>query len=256
MVENGLYLYCVTDTQSSEEPTLQGIGGRDVFTLSSQKLKAIVSCCESSIASDDPRFISEWIFTHETVVEHVWKKYQTIVPFAFGTVIIAKDGKTAHENMCEWLKKEENSLTETLERLNGKSEYGVQILWDSDAVASRVTQNDNEVQKIMADIKSKGKGYAYLMRQKLEALVASRLEIAANAYFSEFYRRIQDLVEKIRIEKIKKEEPPQQMLANFSCLMHEQDVSKLGTELDKMSRVEGVSVRFTGPWPPYSFVLG
>jgi hypothetical protein len=31
-------------------------------------------------------------------------------------------------------------------------------------------------------------------------------------------------------------------------------VKELGEELEKIEGKEGVEVRFTGPWPPYSFV--
>lgn len=44
------------------------------------------------------------------------------------------------------------------------------------------------------------------------------------------------------------------MLLNLSCLVSKGKVDSLGEELEKINNMEGFSVRFTGPWSPYSFV--
>ena len=44
------------------------------------------------------------------------------------------------------------------------------------------------------------------------------------------------------------------MLMNLSCLLAREGSKKLGGELEKIDSREGYSVRFTGPWPAYSFV--
>jgi len=44
------------------------------------------------------------------------------------------------------------------------------------------------------------------------------------------------------------------ILLNLSCLVAKGKVDSLGEELEKIDNMEGFSVRFTGPWPPYSFV--
>ena len=92
------------------------------------------------------------------------------------------------------------------------------------------------------------------MKQKLDGLICQRLEMAADAYFKEFFQQIRGCVGEIRVEKVRKEEPPRQMLANLSCLLPKGETARLGGELDKIGKIDGFSVRFTGPWPPYSFV--
>lgn len=44
------------------------------------------------------------------------------------------------------------------------------------------------------------------------------------------------------------------MLMNLSCLVKKHRVSELGNELEQIQNVDGISVRFSGPWAPYSFV--
>ena len=41
---------------------------------------------------------------------------------------------------------------------------------------------------------------------------------------------------------------------NLSCLLTKDGSRELGDELEKIDAMEGFSVRYTGPWPPYSFV--
>jgi len=51
----------------------------------------------------------------------------------------------------------------------------------------------------------------------------------------------------------KEEEPGRQMIMNLSCLV-DKDAKAIGDELEKINNMEGFFVRFTGPWPTYSFV--
>jgi len=44
------------------------------------------------------------------------------------------------------------------------------------------------------------------------------------------------------------------LLLNLSCLLPRDQNEKLGEALEKIDGREGISVRYTGPWPPYSFV--
>jgi len=152
------------------------------------------------------------------------------------------------------LEKEKDSLKGKIEGFRGKAEYGVQILWDPAVMVPRVTRNDTEIQKLEEEIRSKSSGTAYLLGQKLEKLLGQRMEQAADVYFKEFFQKIRACVEEIQVGKVKKDEPPRQMLANLSCLLPKENVPKLGETLDGIGKIEGFFVRFTGPWPPYSFV--
>ena len=44
------------------------------------------------------------------------------------------------------------------------------------------------------------------------------------------------------------------MIMNLSCLVAREKYLELGEELGSINGMAGFSVRFTGPWPPYSFV--
>lgn len=261
-MEPGLYLYCValgnaippSDPPAEEDLELKGIGGERVFVIPNHGLWAVAQVCDPALVSEDPKQLSEWVMTHQAVVDCAWERFETVVPFGFGTVIVPKEGKDARGHLADWLAKEAQDLRVKLARMKGKAEYGIQISWDPSVVAPRVTRHDQAIRHLEAEIQAKGSGTAYLLTQKLDGLLRQRLEQAADAYFKECYQQIRGCVEAIQVEKIRKEEPPWQMLANLSCLLPKGDMARLGETLEKISAMDGFMVRFTGPWPPYSFV--
>lgn len=259
MTDKGLYLYCVafpsaTLSAKREDLGIKGIQGENVFVFQTPTLLVVVAPCEQSFESEDMQTVSQWVLVHQAVVDLAWEKFDTVVPFSFGTVIVAKEGKSAHENLLEWLEKEQENLKSKGDKLKGKAEYGIQISWDPARVAPRIVKTDLEIQNLEKEMASKSSGTAYLLKQKLAALVGKRMEQAADVYFNELYQKIKDHVEDIRVEKVRKDEPPRQMLMNLSCLLPKGEAGRLGDELDKIVKMEGFFVRFTGPWPPYSFV--
>lgn len=263
MNSKGLYLYCLADSPDldraggsrEEDLKLQGVEGGGVFAFASRGFVAIVQECEGPFASEDKETVSNWVLTHQKIVQFAWEKYGTVIPCCFDTIILPKDGKTARENLMAWFESEEPHLREELGKLSGRAEYGIQISWDPTIIASKVTRNDQQINGLEEEIKTKGSGTAYLLKQKLENVLKRRLEMAADAYFKEFYQKIGSLVEQVRVEKVRNSPAAdRQMLLNLSCLLPKDETSKLGEELDKISRMNGFHVRFTGPWPPYSFV--
>jgi hypothetical protein len=43
-------------------------------------------------------------------------------------------------------------------------------------------------------------------------------------------------------------------MASYSCLVHKNNVDRLGEVLEGINSLQGFRVRFTGPWAPFSFV--
>ena len=76
-----------------------------------------------------------------------------------------------------------------------------------------------------------------------------------DSHFKDFYGRIKEHVGEIKVEKTKKaDEKDMQMIMNLSCLVAGDKYKELGAELEQIDNTEAFSVRFTGPWPAYSFV--
>ncbi|MDI6807482.1 MAG: GvpL/GvpF family gas vesicle protein [Candidatus Eisenbacteria bacterium] len=255
MTADGIYVYCVTKGDREESLDVRGIEGARVRVMTHQGLAAIGQDCEPKLfASQGQSVLTDWLLIHQSIVDLSWERYETIVPFAFGMIVVPTNGKPARQNLDEWLEKQSAELNRKLENLKNKAEYGVQVLWDLATIVSRIREQDNEILNLEKEICSKPTGVAYLLQQKLEELIRQRLETAANTHFKAFYQQIRESVEDIRVERIRKEELPRQMILNVSCLQNRDETATLGAVLERIGQIPGFDVQFTGPWPPYSFV--
>jgi len=251
----GKYIYCIVENSKKVNLGKIGLGGNKVYTIPCQDISAVVHDSPAKpYESEDNEVVKDWVIAHEKVVETAWEKLGTVLPLGFDTIIMADKEKNPEEIVKDWLKEDYQSLKEKLEKVKGKAEYVIQVLWDTKVIFHILIEKDEELKKLSKEMKSKPRGAAYMYKQKLEKLLRGRLEREAERYFKEFYGRIKACTDEIGMEKIKKEEEPRQMLMNVSCLADKKDVKTLGDELDKINNGEGIFVRFTGPWPPYSFV--
>ena len=253
-VGEGIYLYCIAD--GSHTTSLGGIGieQQEVYTIPHQELSAVVHRCQAkAYQSEEPETVKRWVVTHQQVVDRAWQSFGTVLPLGFDTIIRGKEGSTPEHTMRGWLETEYERLKAKILELRGKAEYGVQISWDPQVIAAQITQELPEAKQMRDAMRSKAPGTAYLVEQKLKGLVRKEMERRADACFKEFYGQIRDVVEGTKIEKTKKTHDGKQMLMNLSCLTARDKVGALSQVLDGIHGRPGMSVRFTGPWPPYSF---
>jgi len=255
--EEGRYLYCIADAGESVRLGEIGIAGNEVYTIPYKNICAVVHNCPAQpYQSDDQEIVKAWVMTHQKVVDTAWDMWGTVLPLSFDTIIRGESEGGSERNVQDWLKQEYQGLTGKIEKVRGKAEYGVQVFWDPKLVAQNLTETSPEIRELDEEIRTKPKGLAYMYRQRLENLIKREIETKADECFKDFYSRIRKHADDIRVEKTKKAEQDLQMIMNLSCLVHRGKYTELGEELDKINRTEGFSVRFTGPWPPYSFVGG
>ena len=252
---SGRYIYCIVESNDRLSLGRIGIGGNEVYTIPYKDLAALVhNCSTEPYASEDSEIVKGWVMTHQEVLERTAQRFSTVIPLGFDTIIKAVNGQTPEQNLIEWLKGDYENLKVKVARLKGKEEYGVQILWNPKIIGQKIAQITPEIKKLDEDIKSKPRGMAYMYKQKLEDALKTELEKAADRYFKEFYEQIKPWAGDLRVEKTKKAEEGKHMLMNLSCLVDKEKYKKLGEELERINNMDGFFVRFTGPWPPYSFV--
>jgi hypothetical protein len=253
--DGGLYLFCVAKGRENEKLPWKGIGDSEVFTLPYKDFIAIAQRCEpKAFVSENKEIMKAWLLDHERVVDEAWRHFGTIIPCRFNTIIIPTPQKSAQENFIEWMEKEMAHLGTSLDRLKDKAEYGVQIMWNREMILETIAHDDPEILMLRKEIQAKPEGIAYLMEKKIERLLKEKLEAKADTYFKTFYHKISAHVEAIHVEKVRTEEAPLQMILNVSCLKEKTAVKELGDTLETIAAMPGFEVRFTGPWPPYSFV--
>jgi len=255
--EEALYLYCVADGGEQASLGAIGISGHEVYTIPYNDICAVVHHCPAQpYQSDNQEVMKTWVIEHQGAVDMAWKKWGTVLPSSFDTMIKGESRDGAEQNMKDWLKREHENLRNKLDKVRDRAEYGVQIFWDPNVIAQNLMETNPEIRELNKEIKLKPKGLAYMYRQKLENLIKREMETSADTCFRVFYSRVKKHTGDIRVEKTKKAEQNLQMVLNLSCLVHKDKYAGLGEELSQINQMKGFSVRFTGPWPPYSFVGG
>jgi hypothetical protein len=258
----GLYLYCVGLSSEAGAPEALGeaigIEGCEVLGVAWGDLCAAVHHCPAApYQSEDAEVVASWVTAHHRVVETAWRRWGTVLPLTFNTIIKGEPGgepgRDAGACLLAWLGAERQVLKAKLEALAGKAEYGIQVSWDPQVVTRRVAQSDAQVRALEEQIKAKPPGAAYMHRQRLEALLKEKTEAMATAECTALYGRIARLVGDVRVEKPKADPGQLQMLVNLSCLVSQAQLPRLKAEHDRLSGMEGFSTRLIGPLPPYSF---
>lgn len=250
----GRYVYGIVEFPERFSLGRIGLDEQEVYILPCEGLGAVVHDCSATpYVSEDEHAIRGWAVRHQAVVDAVIRKFGMVLPMRFGTIIRDTEKGSAEENIRAWLTSERDEFRGTINRLRGHDEYGVQIFWDPAVIAKSLSKDHPEIAKIEADMRSGPSGLAYMQKLKLGKLVKREMEKQAEAFFKDFYRRIKERSSEVKVEPIKKgSDKP--MLANLSCLVRRGAVQSLANELEEINSMKGFSVRFTGPWPPYSFV--
>jgi hypothetical protein len=249
--EVGRYVYCVMSGELRNWQ-LAGLDGKPVRAICAGEMTALVHDCLPEACQGDDEKVKSWVLAHSDVVDAAWERSGTVLPLAFDTIIRPGDGMDGDMRVMQWLASEGPRFRGMLERLKGKVELGVQLIWDQRLVGKTIAQGDDAIRALQAEMAEKPKGMAYFIRQKIERALRQAIEAKAEEDCRSCFRHVSALFPEIRTNPLKKL-PDRLMIVNLSVLAPRDRVSELGALLAGF-QAEGVEVRFTGPWPPYSFV--
>ncbi|MBE3110306.1 MAG: GvpL/GvpF family gas vesicle protein [Acidobacteria bacterium] len=245
------YVYCVLSGEARDWQ-LRGLDGKPVRAVCAAGLTALVHDCPPEPYQGDDERVKSWVLAHSDVVDAAWERSGTVLPLGFDTIVRPGDGLDADERVMRWLTSEGHRFRGVLERLRGKVELGVQVIWDQRVVGESVAQGNDEIRQLRAEMTSKPKGLAYFYQQRIERALRQAIETKAEEDYRSCFRQVTALFPEVRTNDLKKL-PGHLMIVNLSVLAPRDRVSELGAVLTGFQG-EGVDVRFTGPWPPYSFV--
>jgi len=256
MENSGRYIYGVAASGRAVSLGPIGIGGNEVYTIPCGGFCAIVhSCPAEPYQSGDEETVKKWVRTHQGVLDEAKKELSTVIPMGFDTILQSKDDAVSPDQVVrDWLKGDHDRFQAVMERIKGRDEYGVQIFYDPRVITKQISEENQEIRIIREEMASKSPGMVYLYKQKVERAVKAEIERLANDWFRDFYARVKRHCDDIVVEKTRKADRNKVMLLNLSCLVARERVDNLGEELEKINNMEGFSVHFSGPWPPYSFV--
>jgi hypothetical protein len=248
------YVYCIMPDIGKTEWGAIGLNGACVYTIGCGDICALVHDCPPEPYQGDDETVKNWVWTHGEVIDAAWEATCSVLPMTFDCIVRPTDGHDATATVAAWLRAEYDGFRRELEDLAGKVELGVQVLWRVDAITRAAAAADGEIAHLQAEMGGKPKGMAYFYQQKIEKALKRTLEAKADADYRQWFAAVTAVAEDVSVNKVKRPADGKQMLLNLSLLVRKERQAELGRLLDGIAAEEGVEVRFTGPWPPYSFV--
>jgi hypothetical protein len=249
--EEGRYLYCVVESGDDAKLSENGIDGEPISVLVRDGLGAVVQPCDSPFDSDDLETVREWLVTHQSVIDAAGESFGTPLPFRFDTILKGDD-----DAVREWLADQSEMLESHLDELAGHWEYRVGVAWDEERVRDELQAEDEKLVDLRERIDDASEGTAFLLEKQYDNRLNDLRKARKDALTTRLQDELDPLVAEFDVVDSKGgvlESDETEEVVQVSFLAHEDREEEIGRALDDVAAEPGVEIRFTGPWPPYSF---
>jgi hypothetical protein len=250
---DGRYIYCIINSGKALNFGNTGIEDNLAYTIPYKDIAAVVHCCMAKpYETENKEKAAEWILSHDYVIDSATKKFGTVLPFSFDTIVKGND-----ETVSLWLEQNYLILNRELDRLKNKAEYSIQVFCDPVYLKTNLACSNIEIKKMKEKREQMPKGAAYLLNRGFELKVKDAIADEVSRLSHNFIMAIRGHIEEMREEKnlhAPEKFNGKKPVVELTCLIREDKIENLGEMLDEINRREGFVVRFTGPWAPYSFV--
>lgn len=230
---DGLYLYGIVGFPPPLFRQIRGFGGSPVSLVPHRDLAAVVSRSPLSPWPVDEAHL----ILHETVVEEVMGA-RPILPVRFNTFLRTKEAVIA------LLDERAQAFRSTLERVEGKVEIGLRVLWEAPGDADRPVDHQ---------AREGSPGTEYLYRRLREKQRRAGLRAASERMIREVQVLFHSLAAESRLQRL----PTNRLLFTGDYLVERYRVDAFREGVAKArEEFSCLSFLLTGPWPPYHFVNG
>lgn len=253
-----IYLYCITKSK----PICNDFKdtGVKLSVIYFQGICAIVSDVSSDEFSEDNfkkglndmNWLERKVRQHENVIERIIQD-TTVLPFKFGTIF------DTEENVLQLLKTHGVEFKKTIEELNGKEEWGLKIYCDPKKIGETLLVEDEGIKKLDGEIASSGKGRAFFLKKKREAVIKDVLNKRISEFTQDSFNRLKRQSHNAKINKLLPAGITQKqgkMVLNAAFLINKKKIKEFDNIVAYLkSRYisEGLEFDWTGPWPAYNF---
>ena len=238
----GLYVYGVVETGSLTGAIgTTGVGGEAPMLFAVDGLTAIVcgidvsefegETLERNVSS--PEWLEWKVRAHESVLEDVLQR-AAVVPMRFGSIFSSPDG------LRSMLTEHAEALRAALDRVRGRTEWGVKLHCDASRLAGSIAGVSSEPPS----------GRGYLMKKKAELEASTRASEAAAAIASETH----DALAEVADEAVRSASRANEVL-NGAYLVRDGEREAFMRRVEELQQrhADAFAFEVTGPWPPYNF---
>ncbi len=224
-----LYLYAITDHVDAPLPPESGIADEPLVNSTYKDIAAVVS--QLAVVRVEPTEANVW--RHETVLEALMQQ-RTVLPVRFGTAI--SDAEAVYGILATHYA----SFTKNLQKVCGRVELGLRVLWDplrqaADESASLPSQS----------------GYDYMLARLDEHRRKQEQQQQAEALVTE----IQAPLLRLAVEHRQRVLITPRMLLSAAYLVDRSAEAAFHESVSLLTEAyPTLQFLCTGPWPAYNFV--
>ncbi len=240
-LNEGKYVYCIIKSERplTFGPLGMGAEPADVHTVHFQDIAAVVS--RTPMVVHDPT--RDNVLAHQRVNETVML-HHTVIPMSFGTVFKTDD------DIMELLRSAYDAFSDVLNKMRGKVEFGLKVLWDRDQIIRDIEGEEEDIRRLKGEISSQ-KGSTYFARMQYGRLIDAALQARSERYVNEIFQALRDVSVASRSNK----PIGDRMIMNAAFLVTRDAEQAFDARVkDIGQRYEKLHFKYTGPWPPYNFV--
>jgi hypothetical protein len=237
----GKYVYCIIEASDPLRFGPVGIGAEpsEVYSVHYKNLAAVVSDAPLGVL-DSTR---ENVLAHERVNETVMREH-TVIPMSFGTIFKTR------EDIVELLRSAAEAFGDVLNKMQNKLEFGLKVLWDRDQAIREVEGEDEDIGRLKKEISGQ-KGPTYFARMQYGRLVDAALQERSERYVADILDLLRDVSVASRINK----PIGDKMIMNAAFLISRDAEAAFDAKVKAIaSKLDKLTFKYTGPWPPYNFV--
>lgn len=260
-VEDGpdRYLYALVDADRGDPAAFEAAGVEEapVRVVTVGDVGAVVHDCDGLYDSDDAVQVRAWLLAHQRVVDEASAAFGTPLPVRFDTVIEGGDAALA-----AFVRPAAETVRSHLERFRGRREYRISVRWDPEPFEAEMRRSDERLREVADEVDAADSGTAFLREKQYD----KRLRELRGGREQRLEADLRERVEPVVVEATAQEPGGRQVapseaaiddgrerVASLTVLAATDAESTLGDRLDAYVDAHDVEVRFTGPWPPYSF---
>ncbi|MFC1613081.1 GvpL/GvpF family gas vesicle protein [Patescibacteria group bacterium] len=266
-MDNGFYLYCIRfQIAQFLKIALTISGNGEVYAIPCKEIEAIVSEVNlnefgseeiQKKAEEDLNWIKEKAQLHEEVIEQTMRKGSSniipVIPMQFGVIFKTK------EKLEETLANRYQEFKKSLEKLEGKQEWGVKVYLKENIFKGTIENKNEIVLAKKKEIEFLPKGMAFFAQKQIDKIVNQERDKELDRITEEIYENLGQLAfSKNRSKLLEKDFTGmlEEMILNAFYLIEESKLDLFQKKVGKLKEKYnflGFEVIVSGPWPSYNF---
>ncbi len=237
----GFYLYGIFPEAVFEEVGLQGLDLQPVYSQSLEGFNFLYSKAkqEKYLAS------RRNLICHEKVLEQAMNQgFRTLLPLRFGLVI--KSWETVISQLVQPYKED---LKHLFEKLEGRREVSVKILWDSKSELQALMAANQDLQRKREALEGKNLSMEEVI--EIGKLIESHLDACKQDIIQLFRNELNPLAEEI----VENNPMTEEMIYNAAYLIPWESESEFGERVEAIDQKFGnrLRIRYNNFTAPYTF---